>query len=637
MPTLNIAQQFTRVAVDSIQSVMRRVCATARSVGEAIAAKLGWTPRSARVGTSTTEQIGIVETVGWVEKPSTPMRGKRWVSCLNPAYVLMMVCAPVFGAGSYTANFVNWTDNGTVTGLEEQVAVKGFASPQEASVYSWPRTSYPRDSYKCEIVLPNYPSYESVVVYRRGIPFPNQGGYSCALNGIFGAGPMYSYFGAKSVAEIQGGSWPVPPVTGTWGSSMHNNLPPYFKYPPYPPLSSHGYIEYVPDGVVPPKNFDCREADGNPIHRGISDKFQTDTDFSFSGGISFSRNYHSHYTAPRGTAIPFWRHSYERTVYALVSTPTYEAAYITRSNGQQLTFERGGSNWKPDADIADRLTELNDANNVRTGWKYYDAATENTELYNATGQLQSITTRAGVIQTLFYNASNQLTTVTDSYGRTLTFTYNASNATTGANNIATVTDHLGNVVSYTYDTANNLSTVTYPGGGSKTYHYNEPAYTANTNLPNALTGITDENGTRFATYKYDTQGRATSTEHAGGVEKYSLNYTSPYAQTIVTDPLGTARTYNFQTILGVVKTTGVSQPCPSCGGTQSQATTYDANGNIASRTDFNNKKSCFAYDLTRNLETTRVEGLLASESCTTALATPPNRADVTRLCAQTSR
>ena len=96
----------------------------------------------------------------------------------------------------------------------------------------------------------------------------------------------------------------------------------------------------------------------------------------------------------------------------------------------------------------------------------------------------------------------------------------------------------------------------------------------------------------------------------------------------MTDPLGTARTYNFQTILGVVKTTGVSEPCPSCGGSASQATTYDANGNIASKTDFNNKKTCIAYDLSRNLETSRVEGLLASEVCATALTTPPNRADV---------
>ena len=32
--------------------------------------------------------------------------------------------------------------------------------------------------------------------------------------------------------------------------------------------------------------------------------------------------------------------------------------------------------WRPDADVADRLTELKDGNGTRTGWTYYDAATE---------------------------------------------------------------------------------------------------------------------------------------------------------------------------------------------------------------------------------------------------------------------
>jgi hypothetical protein len=93
MPTLNAAQPFTRVAVDSIQSVMRRLRATARSAGGAIAAKLGWVweLRNACVGASTSAQAGILGTVGWVEKPSTPVRGKRWVLCLIIVYVLRCV------------------------------------------------------------------------------------------------------------------------------------------------------------------------------------------------------------------------------------------------------------------------------------------------------------------------------------------------------------------------------------------------------------------------------------------------------------------------------------------------------------------------------------------------------------------
>ncbi|MEK7423680.1 MAG: RHS repeat protein, partial [Actinomycetota bacterium] len=50
--------------------------------------------------------------------------------------------------------------------------------------------------------------------------------------------------------------------------------------------------------------------------------------------------------------------------------------------------------------------------------------------------------------------------------------------------------------------------------------------------------------------------------------------------------------------------------------------TYDANGNLASADDFNAHRTCYASDLTRNLETTRVEGLPNTQACATV--TPPN-------------
>src|SRR5207244_3924739 len=100
--------------------------------------------------------------------------------------------------------------------------------------------------------------------------------------------------------------------------------------------------------------------------------------------------------------------------------------------------------------------------------------------------------------------------------------------------------------------------------------------TQNTNLPTALTGITDENGARFAIFNYDSSGRAVSTEHAGANDKFSLTYDTPYVQTTVIDPLGNSRVLTFTNLLGTIKNTGLSQPCGHCGVT-AQATTYDAN------------------------------------------------------------
>ncbi|HEV6966687.1 MAG TPA: hypothetical protein VK305_14865, partial [Roseateles sp.] len=47
----------------------------------------------------------------------------------------------------------------------------------------------------------------------------------------------------------------------------------------------------------------------------------------------------------------------------------------------------------------------------------------------------------------------------------------------------------------------------------------------------------------------------------------------------------------------------------------SSTLTYDANGNVSSRTGFDGVKSCHAYDLSRNLETARLEGLRSQDAC----------------------
>ena len=157
-------------------------------------------------------------------------------------------------------------------------------------------------------------------------------------------------------------------------------------------------------------------------------------------------------------------------------------------------------------------------------------------------------------------------------------------------------DPTGGLYKYAYDEessivlsgnapSNNLTSVTYPDGRRRVYWYNEQDKTANTDLPNALTGITDENGGRYATYTYNNLGYATSTEHANGMEKYVVNYPSFMGQSKVTDPLGSVYTYNFKSILGVVKSIGKTQGSSSA--SASNSIVYDSNGNISTYTDFN--------------------------------------------------
>jgi RHS repeat-associated protein len=328
-----------------------------------------------------------------------------------------------------------------------------------------------------------------------------------------------------------------------------------------------------------------------------------------------------------------WRHSFARSLYF---SSGHSIIAITHPDGKTLYFNLVNDVWISDADVPDRLAEITDANGVLTGWRYTVAADDSVETYDATGKLLSIDDRSGHTQTLTYSdgtagakggyvldaSGNPTTTVlpaglllrvADVYGNALNFGYDTSSS------IVKMTDPSGGNYVYAYNAQSNLVSVQYPDGRSKTYLYE------NTTFRNALTGITDENGVRYATYRYDTMGRAYDEDHGGSVGHYNLAYTTDASgnpvSTTVTDPLNTTRTYNFTTVLGVVKSTGVSQPGGSGCGAASSAMTYDANGNIASRADFNGNKTCYAYDLTRNLETARVEGLASGTACPANLAT----------------
>jgi RHS repeat-associated protein len=419
------------------------------------------------------------------------------------------------------------------------------------------------------------------------------------------------------------------------------NLPTIIRCSPGSPRNTD-WVGYSPNsGATPEQILQCTAEDPpknkgdscpsspDPINPGNGNKWKNETDYSSAtGGVRFERTYNLIEPIATGNLGYGWTHSYARAVRAPVSGTR---ATLSRADGKEFVFNFSATNsvWLTDADINERLIELKDGAGARTGWRYATESDE-TETYDASGRLLSIAARNGQTQTLTYSTASTPTTVaptagllievTDSFGRSLKFTYDS------ASRIATVTGANNEVYSYAYATYtylsvtyHRLSSVTLPSGGVKTYLYEG----SNSGI-HALTGILDENTNRVLTWTYDVNGRATGSKRGGNVASYSINRTvDPSSNTIsaiVTDPLGTARTYNFQTILGVVKTTGVDQPCPSCGGSQSQATTYDANGNVASRTDFNGKKMCHAYDLARNLETARVEGLASSADCATELA-----------------
>ncbi len=180
----------------------------------------------------------------------------------------------------------------------------------------------------------------------------------------------------------------------------------------------------------------------------------------------------------------------------------------------------------------------------------------------------------------------------------------------------------------------NLIQVVYPSKHLKRYFYGESLLTGGIFLPWALTGVVDENEVRLASYRYDNSGRVVESqwwidrEQVLPADRSTVHYGESAAT--VTNGLGGVSHYSFSSIGRKVLLASQSQPGGAGCGPASSAITYDANANVDSRTDFSGHKTCYAYNLTRNLETKRVEGLGSSTACSTALAGPPV-ADTTRV------
>jgi YD repeat-containing protein len=86
--------------------------------------------------------------------------------------------------------------------------------------------------------------------------------------------------------------------------------------------------------------------------------------------------------------------------------------------------------------------------------------------------------------------------------------------------LSQVTDAAQHTATYGFDTSGRFSTVTNADSSSRTYLYE------NASLVNAVTGVMDENNTRYSTWHYDTQGRVIDTTEAGGAEAATLSYAS---------------------------------------------------------------------------------------------------------------
>ena len=398
-------------------------------------------------------------------------------------------------------------------------------------------------------------------------------------------------------------------------------------------MGNSGVCEKRTNLGPPPQNA-CA---GNPINAAAGNKYQYEVDLrAVNGPFKFSRSYNSwdgrnlYESLSRSTGRS-WLHDFDRVIN-VVRYATTERALSYRGDGRTFASSapRNTHVFTADQPFSNqRLQRVPDGLGSHT-WKVSGTEANEIEIYLADGRLSQLLYPTGLALRMVYgNGSagsplNLLVGVRDSYDRVWRLTYDSKRRVNGLIDLA------GRNITYTYDDANELLTsVSFPaatGTHVRTYVYAEPAFDGGNGRPRLLTGIVDEKSQRYATYRYGTGATATGSEHAGGADRITLSYAS--GSVSITDARNSVRTIGLSQTSGRWLPTSQSQPAGSGCGPSSSALAYDAQANVSRLTHFNNNKICYAYDLSRNLETKRVDGLTAAAVCSTALSSPPTGARI---------
>lgn len=323
----------------------------------------------------------------------------------------------------------------------------------------------------------------------------------------------------------------------------------------------------------------------------------------------------------KSECFPYVRVS--RKLHPLVTTP--KRVTVLLGNEGRFEFEAQVDGSLKSLDLFAQLTDVMVGSD-----KFYHLrrrGSNSIEVFNAEGRLVKRAFANGSALIYSYSPDKKLMSVADHFGRTLNLAYTNLLLTS-------VTDPSGQLINYAYGGASGvcsniggckaLTGVTYQDGASLVMHYDEPAFTygaANT----LLTGITDENGSRYSSYEYYSN-KVRSTEKAGGVEKYIYAYDYEFGTGIlsyarVTDPLGNNKIFNLNERNRNPLLLSKSQPAGSGCAAATKASVFDANANATQVDDFKQNRTCRVFDTARNLEILRLEGLTNANACTAVTLT----------------
>ena len=286
-----------------------------------------------------------------------------------------------------------------------------------------------------------------------------------------------------------------------------------------------------------------------------------------------------------------------------IEMPSSRVHHVVFGNGKRYEFRDTAVYWASQMPYLEYIP-------AESGYEYFDQKVK--WQFNNTGKLLSIEDTQDVSKiTYSYSSDNVSATVSDHIGKTISLEFNKQ----------------GQVDKILYDQNKQIAIqwhaqlplitqVKYHDNSSMIFHYDDQNYS------NALTGYTDEDGKRYATWSYDSQGRASSSEHADGKEKVTINYDhiddDQDPRITVTNALNKQTTYHYETALRknrIVQVEGhASDNCAAA----NKAYTYFPDGTLETKTDWQGRVTRYVRDdLGRPISMTEVEGTSEERVTTT--------------------
>jgi RHS repeat-associated protein len=281
--------------------------------------------------------------------------------------------------------------------------------------------------------------------------------------------------------------------------------------------------------------------------------------------LSFSLSYNS-LDGSFGRLGWNWTHNYNSKIMVAGDT-----LILIEGDGKRSFFMNDGTG------IYHAPQNTGDYSTVELNSGQYELTKKDGTVYSfdaTSGNLLSITDRNGNSITLTYT-NGYLTSVSDAYGRSIGLTYDSTGR------ITTVTDFASRATHINYNASGMLSSITDPAGNS--WHYTYDPY-------GKMLSKTDPAG-YVTTYAYDLHYRISSSTNPAGTKtiSYGTNNT-----TTITERDGSVWTYKYDPMVSApLEVTG-----PDNGKTTS---TYDANGNLLSKTEPNGNVTTYTYDSYGNM------------------------------------